>query len=446
MPAFAIPAFALTWWAACYLIGRDGTRPATWRAAAALTAYALGVAMWTLEPAAVVAQVLLCAPALLWAGTTVALLPATLPERRQINFGWLVLAVPFLVVMVALPRAGRLVVLAPLAGGLVLLWRFRDQIRPPLLPAALTGTAVLYGLALTALLLPVDLGSPDLVLAAIGVDLLVLGFLVAVFDALDVGERLRFDLVRSAAAAVAATLLVGGPAVLTMLVLPDSTAVTLLQFGVVAVVMTAVGLAGPLRRGLDVLALGGDERLRRDRAALLLLADALPRRRPGTLLRAAGEDEFHRFTAQALENYTRLGRLMRSPLTGLPAVDRRLAGRDPDQPLARTLALRLLLHEQVDRLRPAGAFATTDEWRHYTALHFCCVLGLDPYARRPRTDDLDRDTRRALDWLRRNVPRRSLRRWQAEGTAVVARRLRDEMVAEPSRAAPGRRAAPTRST
>ena len=449
MPAFAVPAFALTWWAACYLIGRDGPRPATWRAAAALAAYAAAVAIWTVHPAAVAAQVLLCAPALLWAGTAVALLPATLPERRQINLGWLVLAALFLVVVVALPQAGRLVVLAPLAGGLVLLGRFRDQIRPPMLPAALAVAAVLYGLGLTALLLPVDGRPTGLVLAAVGVDLLMLAFLVAVFDALDVGERLRPDLVRSATAALCATVLVGGPAVLTLIVVPDSTAVTLLQFAVVAVVMTAVGLAGPLRRGLDLLAFGGgaDERLRRDRSVLLLLAEALPRRRPQQRLLTSDEDDFLRWTRQALDNYARLGRLMRSPLTDLPSVGRRLSGRTADQPLSRALELRSVLHQMVDRLRPAGEFATTDEWRHYNALHFCCVLGLDPYARRPRTDGLDRDTRRALDWMRRHVPRRSLRRWQAEAAAVVARRLRDEMVNTAPHPVPqGRRTTPTRST
>ena len=447
MSALTVPAFALTWWAACYLIGRDGPRPATWRAAAALAAYAAGVMIWTVWPAAVAAQVLLSVPALLWAGAAVALLPTTLPERRQINLGWLVLAVLFGVVVVALPQAGRLVVLAPLAGGLVLLWRFRDQIRPPMLPGALAGAAVLYAVALTALLLPIDLGSPGLVLAAIGLDLLILGFLIAVFDALDVGERLRPDAMRAAVAAVAATVLIGGPVVLTLIVVPDSTAVTLLQFGLVAVVMTAVGLAGRLRRGLDLLAFGRDEQLRQDRSVLLLLAEALPRRRPRHRLLTSGDDDFLRFTRQALDNYTRLGRLMRSPLTDLPAVDRRLTGRTGDQPLTRALELRAVLHQMVDRLRPAGAFATTDEWRHYNAIYFCCVLGLDPYARRPRTDGLDRDARRALDWMRRYVPRRTVRRWQAEGAAVVARRLRDELVDAGARpAAPGRRATPTRST
>ncbi|MBM2621296.1 hypothetical protein JIG36_37915 [Actinoplanes sp. LDG1-06] len=448
MPALAVPAFALTWWAACYLAGRDPMRPAALRAAGALLTYAAGVALWTIDPDGTAAQVLLCLPALLWAGATVALLPSSVPERRQIDLGWMILAGVFLVMLVLLPPVVRLVAIAPLAGGLVLLWRFRDQVRPPRLTGALTVAAALYALALAALLLPVDLGSPGLVLAAIGLDLLVLGFLIAVSDALDVGERLRPDLLRSATAAVVMTVLVGGPVAVTLLAV-DRTAVTVLLFLVVAVVMTVSGLIGPVSRGLDVLAFRGDERLRRDRSALLLLAEALPRHRERHDLLSTGEDDFLRYARQALDNYGDLGRLMRSPLTDLPAVDRRLSGRALDQPLERAVELRALLKDKVERLRPSGPFETTDEWRHYNALFFCTVLGLNPYGRKLRTDGLERDTRRAVDWMRRYVPRGTLRRWHNEAAALVAARLWDELIATDPRLLArqrGHRTAPTRST
>ena len=82
VPAIAVPAFALTWWLACYLVGRDPARPVLRRAALALAAYAVGVAVWSIRPDDTAAQVLLCVPALLWAGTAVALLPAFVPKRR----------------------------------------------------------------------------------------------------------------------------------------------------------------------------------------------------------------------------------------------------------------------------------------------------------------------------------------------------------------------------
>ena len=44
----------------------------------------------------------------------------------------------FLVMVAALPESGRLVALAPLIGGVVLLWRFGDAVRPRRLPVAFT--------------------------------------------------------------------------------------------------------------------------------------------------------------------------------------------------------------------------------------------------------------------------------------------------------------------
>lgn len=441
VPLTAVAVFAVAWWLASYLVGRDPTRAVLWRGALALMTFAAGVAAWTVAPAAPVAEVLVCAPALAWAGAAIGLLRGPLPERRQIERGWQVLSAIFLLMIMALPSSGKLVTLAPLIGGLVLLWRFRDTVRPRVLPEAMTAAAVLYGAGMIALLVPIDLGSPALVLAAMGLDLLVLGFLVAVADAVDSGERLSADLRRSATGAVAATLLVGGPAALTMLAAQELPAVAVLQFVLVAIVMTAVGLAAPVRRGLDRIAFLQDERLRLDRAALLLLSEALPRRRERHTLIALTEEEFHRLTEQALHNYGDLGRLLRSPLVDLPAVDRRLTGMtgrranatsSADRPLARAVELRAVLLENVARLKPPGLAGMTEEWRHYNALHYCCVLGLRPYERRLRVDDLDRDARRTLEWIRRYVPKRSLQQWQSEGAELVAARLwRDLVTTDP---------------
>ena len=76
---------------------------------------------------------------------------------------------------------------------------------------------------------------------------------------------------------------------------------------------------------------------------------------------------------------------MRSPLIDLPTVDRRLTGQGAEKPLARAVELRAVLRESVARLKPDGLFGTTEEWRHYNALYYCCVLGLRPYDRQLRT-------------------------------------------------------------
>ncbi len=351
VPPIAVPAFALTWWLACYLLARDPARAALWRAAAALAVYALAVAAWALDPGSTVAQVLLCVPALLWAGAAVALLPdgQAVPTR-----GWLATAAVFLVIVILLPRSGRLLTLVPLAAALMLLWRSRAEVRPALLPLAVTVVSGLYALGLVAALGPVDLGSAGLVLAAIGLDLMVLGYLVAVADAVDAGERLHPDLRRSAVAAAAATLLIGGPAALTTLAAPDNPAVTALQFVVVAFAMTVAGLPGMVRHGLDRLAYLNDDRIRADRAALLLSADALPRRRGRHGLLSTSQDEFARLTRRALDDFRDPARLLRSPLIDLPTVDRRLTGPMEQLPLARALELRAVLQENVARLKPDG--------------------------------------------------------------------------------------------
>lgn len=450
MPAIAVPAFALTWWLACYLVGRDPGRTVLWRAAGALVSFAVAVAAWTVAPDSAVTQTLFCVPALAWAGVAAGLLPADLPERPQINRGWLVLSAVFLITVAALPTEGKLVALAPLIGGLVLLWRFGDKIRPRMLPAAVTAAAVLYALGLVVILVPIDLGAPALVLAAMSVDMLVLGYLVAVADAVDAGERLLPDLRRAAVSAVVGALLVGGLATLTMLAAPDDRAVTVLQFLMVAAVMTYAGLAGPARRWLDRLAFLNDDRLRLDRAALLLLAEALPRRRERHHLIAMSAEEFRRLTARALDNYGDRGRLLRSPLMDLPTVDRRLTGQGAEKPLARVNELRAVLQENVARLKPPGVFGTTEEWRYYNVLYYCCVLGLRPYERRRlRTDGLDRDARRALDWFQRYVPRRHMQHWQREASRIVADRLWSELVRTDPRwltRAGAMAAPPTRST
>ena len=431
MPAVAVAVFALTWWLGCYLVGRDPARPLLWRAGAALVAYAVAVAAWTLAPQSGAAQVLLCLPALCWSGVAVGLLPAGAPEQRQANRGWLPAALVFLALAAALPDVGKLVALAPLAGGLALLVRYRDRVRPTSLPTALAGTAVLYSLGLMVLLGPINLGPPGFVLAALGLDLLLMGYLVAVADAIESAERLLPDLRRSALGAVLALLLCGGPAALTMLAAPGRDAVVVLQFVLVAVVLSAVGLAPQLRSGLDRLAFLDDDRLRAARGALLVAADALPRRRGRHQMLALDADEFRRLTRRALEDFGDVGRLLRNPLADLPVVDRRLAARGPtvaEQPLVRAAELRAVLDEHVGRLKPAGSFGTTEEWRFFNALYYCSVLGLRPYQRGPQPEGLDRDARRAVDWFRRYVPRRSLRRWQTEGAAMVAAQLWRELV------------------
>ena len=424
MPAIAVPAFALSWWLACYLIGRDPRRAALRWQALALLSYALGAAAWTLAPGSGPAEILLCVPALCWAGAVVALLPLTPAERRPIDRGALALGALFLVMVVLLPQLGRLVVLTPLAGGLVLLWRMRARVVPRSLPAALTVMAVLYTGGLALLLIPVGAAAPAV--AAIGLDLLVAGYLTAVAHAAESGERLRPDLRRALSGGLTSLVLLGIPAAITMTLAGGHDGVAVAQFAIVAVGATVAGTGNQLRRLLDRLALADDEPLRADRSALFLNADALLRRREHRRLGTIGQPEFLRLTRRALNDFGDLNRLSRSPLTDLPTVERRLAGRE-DQPRARARELRAVLRECVSQLRPAGPFGTGEDWRYYNVLQFCCVLGLNPYSRRPKSDGMSREARLAVDWFRRYVPADVTKQWQRDAAMIVAERLWTEV-------------------
>jgi hypothetical protein len=425
VPALAVPVFTLAAWLACYLLGRDPRRTVLRWAAAALWAYAIGLLIWTVAPGGAFAEIWLCLPALGWAGAVVAMLPLTPRERRPIDRGALVLGGLFLAMVIALPPLGRLVALTPLAGALTLLWRDRAQVLPPRLPAAMTMLAVLYAAALALLLSPAA-NAEIPALAALGVDLLAAGYLIAVAHAVETGERLRPDLRRSVTGAIAVTVLAGVPVGVTVMLSPGHDVIVVMQFALLAMAAAGVGLSGRVRRLLDRVALTDESPLRTDRAALFLNADALLRRRERRRLDAIGEPEFLRLTRRALSDFADLDRLTRSPLTDLPVVERRLAGRE-DQPRARARELRAVLRESVSALRPPGPFGTTDEWRYYNVLQFCCVLGLNPYARRPRTDGVSREARLAVDWFRRYVPRDVTRQWQQEAAMIVAGRLWEEL-------------------
>jgi hypothetical protein len=156
VPAIAVPAFILSCWLACYLIGRDPARATLRWTATALVSYALGVAAWTVAPGSPTAEILLCVPALCWAGAVVSLLPLTPAERRPIDRGAMLLGAAFLLMIIFLPEAGRLVVLAPLIGGLSLLWRMRAQVTPKMLTPALTVMALLFTAALVLLVFTVS--------------------------------------------------------------------------------------------------------------------------------------------------------------------------------------------------------------------------------------------------------------------------------------------------
>ncbi|XVV02371.1 hypothetical protein ACQPW3_34150 [Actinosynnema sp. CA-248983] len=382
MIGVSVVAFGLAWWLGLYLLLRDPRKPLLQRTAAGLLAYAAALAL-------PVPPVVLALPAVAWTGA----IACWLPERY--DRWWRLSAVPLVAAAWFFPP----VVLVPLVAALVLYQReHRTLVGAATLMFLLGSGAVLLNFVPTVWLV-----------GAIGVDLMLFGVLVAVRDAFDEGEAIRADMVRSLLVSAGMAAVFGGQ---VALFLDDR--LTPLLYGTVAAAVALQVLANPLAAVVDRVAV---PEVAEERAELREAADALPRRAP-----LAADADFVKLTRRALSSYGDLGKLVASPLTELPVISARLAARGvSDQPLERAAELKSLLLESIQRLKPKdGDFGTSDEWRHYNALYFYYVVGIRPYSRRTKREDLDPDARKALAWFVNQVPERTLHNWQNAGAKLVA--------------------------
>lgn len=360
----------LAWWLGLYLLARDPRKALLWWAGAGLLGYAAAVV--------VPHPVLLGVPALAWTGAILLLV------RPELIRWWIFAVGPFLVASFWLPW----LVLLPLALSTVLAIRKRTYF-------SLVG--VMFGLSAAAFLL--RLLPPEVTLPMIGVDLLVFGVLVAVTDAIEEGEAIRADMLRSLVIAAFTAALFGAQVVLF-----DGP--ELLVHTTVAAAIAVQVLANPLAAAVDRLAVPS---VAMERAELREAAESLPRRAP---LVTDDPTEFARITRKALSHYGDLGKLVASPLIALT---------EPGPPLDRAAALKNLLLVSIQRLKPAdGDFGTSDEWRYYNALYFYYVKGIRPYSVRTKREDLDAEDRRALQWFVTQVPERTLHNWQNAAARLVA--------------------------
>lgn len=447
MLALSAVVFAVAWWLGLYLAARDPDKPVLRAAATGLVGYALAVAAEALRLSTAgtasgvlggVELYLLCVPGLAWLLVLLELLEPDSDVRRGRRAALVALygvAVATVGVSVsggvgAPAGAGHALTAVAIAVPLLLALGSvvvrRRVPRPASIRGVLTVATLFFALGVAALLLPFGLVPTWLALASIGCDLALLGLAVAVFDAFDEGQALPRDMLRSLLAAAAVSVLFGGQVGVVLALVQRSPLLVAVLFGSLAAAVAIQVLATPLAGLLDRLAFAGSPTLRDDRARLRDTAEALPRR-TGTPVDGFDDAEFARLTRRALSHYGNLSRLVASPLVGLPAIDARLATRGaPDQPLERAAELKLLLAESIARLKPrdGGDFGTSDEWRHYNALHFPYVVGLRPYAQLSTPAGLDPVAREAWRWFTTTVPQRSLHNWQNAAARLVAADLR----------------------
>jgi hypothetical protein len=440
--ALSAVVFGLAWWLGLYLAARDPGKPVLLLAAAGLAGYALTVAVEALRlttSSVALGRVelyLACVPGLAWLGVLLELADRTDGRRaeRAGQLGGLAAVVALLGALLAGRvggpiRPGHWLLLAaifgPLLAALVLAVR-RQALRPAQLRGVFAVATLFLGLGVALLLLPFGLVPSWLALASIGIDLVLLGMAVALWDAFDEGHALRADMLRSFAAAALGGVLFGGQVAVVLAAVGRQPWLVALLFGSIAAAVTVQVLAGPLASALDRLAFARSPKLRTDRARLRNTAEALPRLAPDTVP-GLDDEEFVRLTRRALSHYGDLSRLVASPLTNLPVITARLAARGaPDQPLERATELKQLLAESIQRLKPrdGGDFGTSDEWRFYNALYFPYVAGVRAYSQRATAAGLDPAARQAWHWFVTSVPQRSLHNWQNAAARLVAADLR----------------------
>lgn len=152
-----------------------------------------------------------------------------------------------------------------------------------------------------------------------------------------------------------------------------------------------------------------------------------------------GEKAFKDLVRRALTSLKSPPQLAKSPLLGLSLVEARVRqGGGDDNRLNRVAALRELLIEQIDGLRPAdGAAARTGEvWRFYNVLHYPYVRELSRKAALAEARRLEGERRRrgvrdpddheqVLRWLA-DVDEDTFYKWQRRASDTIATILWEE--------------------
>ena len=427
MAALSAVVFTLSGWLGWYLLARDPRKPVLALAAVGLCGFTLVVALDAVRTANVthtrlLSQVeiyLVAIPSVAWF--------AVLVELSRPCDHWRARTREFLVIGAV--------------GGLTLLGAMIVALARPAQPVpvgrrglGLVIVATLFfALGNAILIIPLGLLPSWLALASTGVDVLLLGVAVALSDAFDEGQALRADMLRSFAGSMVVAVLFGGQVLIGLALTRNEptaqTALTVLLFTILEIAITVQVLADPLAGVLDRLTFWKSPTLRADRAALRHTGAALPLRSVDPLrdIQEVDDETFVRLTRRALGHYADLAKLVASPLTALPVIDERLAGRGaPDHPLERANELKAVLADGIGRLKPrdAGDFGTTEEWRYYNALYFPYVVGVRAYAQNATASGLDPTARRAWQWFVTEVPQRSLHNWQNSAARLIAAHLR----------------------
>jgi hypothetical protein len=435
-------------WLGLYLLQRDRHKPVLLYTGLGLIAYSLSLAFGEFINSAptpalvlIIQQLrwpLLFLPALCWCAATLHFLPEDNPYRDRLTAGvQVVLPVIALLLyglsfgfsaQVGSPLYRQIAIGTSLLLGIAVIavgWGLREDYTRPLRTLFFI-VSIFLALSVTLMLFPeLPFISSDVIRLLVGLDLLILGALIARLDALEEGSSVLRDALQSLGRSLLAVLLFGGQVLLFSGTAWNFTLEVLL-FGLSAAAILTQVYQEKVAAFIDRLIFARQPMLRHTRAELRAVTAALPRQDQTQNPLLLPEDEFTRLTRRALSNLNDPGKLVASPLIHLPILSSRLTKRGlPDHSLERAAELRALLTESIARLKPrdTDAYGIGDEWRYYNALQLPYVEGikfgslLEP--------DLEPEERAVVEWFRLHVPERTLHNWQNAAARLIAHDLRE---------------------
>ena len=413
--------FGFTLWLGAYLIARNSPKITVRLTGLGVVFFAIALVLeiiWGQQ-----SNVLLLIPALFWIGAVLHLIPEEISWRQASIRMWMLSTIPIYILTLLNPWFS-LIILSALLGCVVLLISFKSQAHFKNTFALLTVVGLFFSLSTGLVGLPLNLIPRTWMIPALGLDLLLLGIAITLWDAFDEGEAMHSHMMRSL---VSSLYYAGALAALVVLAIAIDGELSLGKLialvSVIAFGILTQTFSNSIQTLLDRLTVSRESFVNDQRELLRQAADALPRLSTVDPAAMDGE-EFARLTRRAISNLGDLPKLSASPLINLPTV----LSQSTINPLDRAHALKSLLIESIQRLKPPGdkKFGVTDEWRYYNSLYFPYVLGLKPYTLRANQEVLDETSRQALEWFQTSVPERTLHNWQNIAAKLVAEDIRSK--------------------
>lgn len=181
--------------------------------------------------------------------------------------------------------------------------------------------------------------------------------------------------------------------------------------------------------------------VREERAAARAYAEALATQPAGAHPDLATAKAFDDAVRRALTHLSDPTRLATSPLLNLAVVARAVAESGEDNRLNRVAALREILLDLLDGLKPSdeAGRVTSDAWRYYNCLYYPYVRGigrrrapaaLRQVSERRRREGIAKkgDFEQMLEWLL-NLDENTFYKWQRRGSDTIAAALREREAA-----------------